>query len=828
MSALTSRPRRFWGRPVPVRALLRKLLWSIEGDYLISRTGQGAAVVQLLGGDYALVEAKLLEGRLRALQRYLDESNTPMMRISSSRPQPLDRYAATLEPMIAQQRETAPHLAERLQDVLATMSDLAEQGQARIGVDYWVMTYQPGLSEWRPGQGRAVSRAQMRAGLDEQVARLLSALSRAGIQARRVVGTELAALSASAWQRPEAPLALPPLEVDLDTLQAWITDPDETLLVAGDTIQASSGFVRSWYLQDFRGSLAAGLLLSLAHEPGMRVLQFWERVPPEQIKQTMKQNRVIEASLHYLRPGGVRDYDDEARQLALEQQAARASFNKEQIYRYRALIQLWDTDLSRLEQRARVLEKVVFKDKGLVASTSPTQDQALASGQPVATCLAPVPERNLNGPSLPYLVYPGPRDPLSKSGFWLGSTIPDGLLVTLDVHQALRTPVVFLVGQMGSGKSVALKSCLTQAASQGLPAIVIDAAPQAHEYTRPVEALGGIVVPLGQAGGVSFNPVYFDPASHADPFVQGQSVFLDWFEIAVRPFSEHGIERTVLERAYQRALATAKLFSDDRTSWTRPTPLLEDIQAALYAEMGREASRDVLKGTKEDPQFVAHTLAFLLEPFVSGYYAPLFNRPTTLPPEKAQVVCFDLADVPDRLRLPCFHLVTTYTGGAILDRWRFQRPVVFVDEGYQLLEDPRGARPVELWIRNARKASAGLFLSAHTAADSQLNRSAQLAQATAGATLLFHIEAQDEATVKAYRLSEAETALVTRPDFEPGDCLLIAPSGRIPLHIDFPPTWYNDFTTRPDEVVALAEAERHLGDDPVVAAPLPVAASASD
>ena len=793
----TRPPARLRGQIVPLRQLTSSAIGRIESDYMISRQGSAAAALQLDGSDLALIDATEQRGRLAALHRYLERVEEPMMRISTSQPQPLAPYLDRLEPLYRFQASTAPHLAARLAQVGQALDACAASGQARVGLDYWVLIHPLRLADTLPGQGRNAAHARIGQALENRCAALLSALARAGIRAHRVSGAELDALCLASWHHPALPLAdLTELE-DAERVQR-VRQPEGSLLVGAQAIQTESGLVRSWYLHDVDEALAPDVFVALARQSGVRVLQFWEQVPPSQIKRTLKFNRTVQRSSSYLRPAtDVRDFDAEALMQRADAQHARISYQQERVFRYHALLQLWADSLEELDARARTLKRQ-WEDAGLrLHLARARQQEALVSGLPLAHCLLTQPERNLDAWSLAQLVTPGSRDPLEKSGIWLGAEARSGLLLTQDFF-ALQNPVVELTGRMGSGKSLAQKSFLTQYAAQGYPCFVVDGA--SHEYTPVVEALGGVILPLGRADGLAFNPVAFEAAdakSEGDPFLTGQTRFLDWLEAALRPLSD--LEQAVVGDAYQRALAAAGILRAEPDTWDQTPPLLDGIWAALLEEPTADPE---LIGTRHDARMTALALARLLKPLTEGVAGALFNRPTDVPLTNAPVVCFDLFDVPERLRLPMFQQVLAYIGRQTLRRYRYSGSVVVLDEAHLLLEDERSARSLEQLVRTGRKAKQLIFFTQHTSTDSALNRSAQLAHKTAGATLVFHTTPQDEGTLNDLKLTLEEKRLVTALDLPEGGCLFLGPAGHIQLQIDFPPAWYERFTTKPNEVLA--------------------------
>ncbi len=806
----------------------RSAIASVGRDYVLDTEGRYSTVLRLRGSDVGVVDEQVLGGRLKTLAEYLQRTPGLVQRISSSYLQPLDLYLAYLTGCAVVMVEYAPHLVESLHELSMFMEEARERFQARLGNEYWVVTYSPSSNlpllggqsrnrssaaqrqvkaqdEEEPTSGglrgrwqrmQQAARTRALAELDEHCALLISTLQRAEIQAERLQGQAMAALFAASWGRSLAPPSDEGGENDFSptALEALIrTPPGEVELTSRWARTSDGGYVRSWYIRDFGDRLSSGLVSRLAQLPGVRVLQYCEQVPPTEARRVLRINRTISTSEQYLRPQrDVPDYDWAAKVQSNDEVRAGISFRGDAVFRYRGLIQQWASSEEELEERSQALLLDLQDHAQLVAHQATfRQDEALVSGLPLGHCRLRKPERNMNADSLACLFYPGPRDPLQPEGVWLGMALPSRLMVTMNLFK-LQNPVVELVGIMGSGKSMTQKFLLTQLIAQGYPGFVLDGA---REYISTVEALQGRVVRLGSVHGPGFNPVHFDPldeSEEGDPFIVGQALFLDWVEAALHPLSD--VEKTVMGEAYMRTLDNKGIRRDDRTTWEQPRPLLADVYAALFEEPGdQEMGYD-------NPQVVARRLALALKPFALGVYAPLFNRPDQFVLGNEQLICFDVYDVPDRLRLAFVHQLLAFIQRQTLRRYRYLGSVVVLDEGHLLLHDERSAQILEHLVRNGRKAGQLMMFTQHTHTDSQRNRSAQLAHKTAGATLVFRINRQDVATLEDLHLSELEKQIVVEQG--EGECLLVAPSGHIQLKVLIPPAWYARFTTKPAEVLS--------------------------
>jgi hypothetical protein len=814
------------GTQMPIAVSARTVITAFESDYVIDQMGRYVAVIRLMGSDVGVVEDEVVAGRLQVLQDYLERTPDPLQRISATYLQPLDPYLNYLHARFLANEKRAPRLAGLVKELAMYLETARERFQARLGAEYWVVTYAPGglrlpRKQRIPSQTstppdimtaatqqktgvlaalrRSGSMAQARAEreLNERCALLLGTLKRAGIEAERVTDLELAALFVSTWGDKFAPVSNknPANEqepIPIEVLEEQVRNPTGLLDVTRQWAHTRNGYVRSWYLRDFHGEITPEMISRLAQEPGVRVLQFWEQVPMAEARRVLRINRTIAASERHLRPqGDIPDYDWQAKAQDNDEVRAALAFRGDPVYRYHAIIQQWAESTDQLATRSQATA-LHMEDRMnlLVHPATFRQEEALVSALPLARCRVERPERNLDAKSLARLAYPGPRDPLQPKGVWMGMALPSRLMVTMDLF-GLQNPVVELVGIMGSGKSMTQKFLLTQLIGQGYPGFVLDGA---REYISTIEALGGTILRLGSVHGPGFNPVHFDPldeSEEGDPFVTGQALFLDWVEAALRRLSD--IEKTVIGEAYLRALEKAGIKRSDRATWDTPRPILSQVHAALLEEPG-----DPDLGY-DNPQIVARKLALALKPFALGVYAPLFNRADEVSLENQQLVCFDIYDVPDRLRLAYVHQLLAFVQRQTLRRYRYQGSVVVLDEGHLLLHDERSAQILEHLVRNGRKAGQIMLFTQHTHADSQRNHSAQLAHKTAGATLVFRINRQDVATLDDLHLTDLEKQIVVEQN--EGECLLVSPAGHVRLKILIPPPWYSRFTTKPAEVL---------------------------
>jgi hypothetical protein len=800
------------GFPEPVVALeiLRaSVLLDREADMLLARSGRYLAVVRLIGNNITLLPEMQEAEALALLERYLERYDDPLMRISSGYDQPLEPYLDFLRAQAAALAPEAPLHAARLKGIAEAAGEAAARCQAQLFADYLVLAYTPpGLVGRGAGDGRGQAArvglawlrqpkrlSAAREELTRRIRALQTTLERAGLGLRRVEGDELEALIESAWGTAFGVL---PAE-DEET-------PPEGVAFSRRWARTPYGYVRSYLVRDVGEVLGPDSLTSLMKGPGRRLLQFWQQMPQHQAKRVLKFNRTIQATSRHLRSRrDVADLDALRAEQQVEAERVALSYQGTHLYHWRAILQQWAPTLEELEDRCSTLLLELETSGTLVLVPAVFQQEAaLLSGLPMATCLARGPERNLNAACLARLAWPGPRDSLIPRGIWLGVAQPAQQLLTLDPLD-LPNPVIELVGMMGSGKSMTQKWIVTQLILQGYPAYLVNSArlPNGRgEYQDLVEALGGVVLRLGRTGGVRFNPLQFvlTNDSNDDPFLSGQSQLLEWLEALFHtPLTS--LEQVVAGRAYLRALQAAGILLEEPVTWERSAPQLDAFYHALQAEPGEPE----IEG--EDRK-LARLLAYRLRPVLDGPAASLFSGGEQVALGDTQVVCFDLAEVPDNLRSACFQQVLTLIQRLTARQAATRGSVVLLDESHLLLEDERSARRLARLVRDSRKQGRLLLYTTHTSADSQENRAAQLAHATAEATMIFRIKPQNEETPDNLHLSKWEKELVSRQGRPDGECLLLTPTGHTLLQVLIPPAWYPYFTTRPEEVRQL-ESEGH-------------------
>src|SRR5262249_38685552 len=103
--------------------------------------------------------------------------------------------------------------------------------------------------------------------LDARCSLLLGTLRRAGIEANRVEGPELASLCDATWGidfTPTRAISMDSTDLSSQRLDAWVRQPAGMVEYTKDWVKTPAGYVRSWYFRDFSGRLDEAVITRLA------------------------------------------------------------------------------------------------------------------------------------------------------------------------------------------------------------------------------------------------------------------------------------------------------------------------------------------------------------------------------------------------------------------------------------------------------------------------------------------------------------------------------------------------------------------------------------
>jgi type IV secretory pathway VirB4 component len=372
--------------------------------------------------------------------------------------------------------------------------------------------------------------------------------------------------------------------------------------------------------------------------------------------------------------------------------------------------------------------------------------------------------------------FPFVTDGLAQSddGVLYGLTTGGGGVVLWDRFAQSNYNSVILA-RSGAGKSYLAKLEALRSLYRGVDVLVVD--PE-NEYERLADSVGGIHVRLGEQG-VRINP--FDLGAGPDAYTR-RALFIHTLIAVLLNKTTDAAARAALDRAIVAAYAARGISSDTRTH-ARPAPTLADLAAALEKE-GDESS--------------VH-LHEQLAPFVTGSYRGLFDGPTTVGLH-SHLVVFSLRDLPDELKAAGVLLALDFIWRRVSVSDQPRRRLVIVDEAWQLMRDPEGARYLFRLAKSARRHWCGLTVVTQDAGDllgSDLGRAVVANAATQ--ILLRQAPQAIDAIGAAFRLTSGERELLLTARC--GDALLAAGRDRVVFRALASPEEHRLITTDPGDLV---------------------------
>jgi type IV secretory pathway VirB4 component len=362
----------------------------------------------------------------------------------------------------------------------------------------------------------------------------------------------------------------------------------------------------------------------------------------------------------------------------------------------------------------------------------------------------------------PDLPAPLPGDPPPVNGVLYGVNLASAGVVVWD-RWAQDNHNSIILARSGSGKSYLTKLDVLRNLYQGVHAAIVD--PE-DEYVRLAERVGGTVVQLG-AQGVRLNPLDIPAGDRAAGALHRRELFLHTVVAVLAGGSVSPQETVALDDAIIATYEKAGLTADPAT-WTRPAPLLRDLQANLAADK-REA---------------AQLLAARLNPWTSGSFKDLFDGPTTQRPD-GHLVVWSLRHLPDELKtigtlLALDHIWRTIDTPP--GRTRPRRRLVVVDEAWMMLRDGAAATWLFKMAKAARKRSAGLAISTQDAADVLSTELGQAVIANSATQILMRQAPQAIDTIAGtFQLTDTERHLLLSA--RRGEALLVAGSHRVRFEV---------------------------------------------
>lgn len=338
---------------------------------------------------------------------------------------------------------------------------------------------------------------------------------------------------------------------------------------------------------------------------------------------------------------------------------------------------------------------------------------------------------------------------------------------------AQRNANSVVLASSGAGKSYLVKLELLRSLYRGISAAVID--PE-DEYGRLSAAVGGTTVRLGKKG-VRLNPFDLDGGADA---LERRMQFLHTVTAVLLREPLDADEAAALDRGLHAAYSGKGINGDPRTH-RRPVPQLRDLTDAL--------------AEADDP--TARRLAHRLAPFTTGSHRELFDGPTTADTD-GHLVVYALKHLPDEMRAAGTLLVLDAVWRRVIDAGR-QRRLIVVDEAWQLMRDPAGAKFLLTLAKSARKHWAALSVVTQDAADLLASDLGLAVVGNAATQVLMRQEPPAmPALAEAFRLSQGEQQFLR--EARRGDGLLLAGTDRVGFSTIASPFEHGLATTDPAEL----------------------------
>ena len=296
---------------------------------------------------------------------------------------------------------------------------------------------------------------------------------------------------------------------------------------------------------------------------------------------------------------------------------------------------------------------------------------------------APIAERNLDSASLAASLLNVAGDLYEPSGHLYGRVRTSGAPIVLD-RFARPSHNAIVLGQTGTGKTMATGAEIVRCILQGIRVLVVD---PLGDYRRVTAELGGLYIEPG-SGETGLNPLALTGERTAGALASKLQILVSLVAAMVGSLSRD--ERPALDIALRRVYELAGITTDPATH-DEPPPTLAGLLEVLRATPG------------------GASIATRLERWAIGSLALVFaGRAPSL--QDRQLVVVGLAALTD----PEVRSVAQLAALAMLwDAVRIDmaRKLVVVDEAWKVMRQPAGAAFIEELARSARHYHAGLQLA---------------------------------------------------------------------------------------------------------------------
>ncbi|WP_431969810.1 PrgI family mobile element protein [Nocardia sp. bgisy134] len=526
----------------------------------------------------------------------------------------------------------------------------------------------------------------------------------------------------------------------------------ESLTIGTRHLEISSDWTATLAVTGYPREVTAGWLAPLLSHPGrVEVAVHIEPVDPATAATRLRrqQARLESSRMHDLSRGRLTDPQVDVAVEDAADLSARVARAEARLFRVGVYLTVHadsETELADEVAAVRALAASLLVD---TCTLSYRASQAWATTLPLGLDLIRV-QRTFDTSALaaafpfdsPQLPAADPAQAARPQGVLYGRDAASGLLFVDRFGPEAHNHNLVVLGRSGAGKSYLVKTEILRSLYRGIEQVVID--PE-DEYRRLAEAVGGIHIRLGTAGG-RLNP--FDLEIHTRPdghrtaptdALTRRKLFCHTL-IQVLLGDQNPTQRAALDTALAATYAAVGITEDPAT-WTRPAPTLSGLRDQL-ARLATPAAGE---------------LAAALHPFVGGgAYAGLFDGPTTTDPEGGLIV-FSLRELPEELKTIGTLLVLDATWRRVSSPADRRPRMITVDEAWLLMRQPAAAEFLFKAAKSFRKHWAGLTVATQDSADvlsTELGR-AIVSNAATQILLRQAPQAIDEVAA-AFRLSEGE------------------------------------------------------------------------
>jgi TraG P-loop domain len=296
---------------------------------------------------------------------------------------------------------------------------------------------------------------------------------------------------------------------------------------------------------------------------------------------------------------------------------------------------------------------------------------------------APIAERNLDSASLAASLLNVAGDLYEPKGHLYGRARTTGAPIVLD-RFARPSHNAIVLGQTGTGKTMATGAEMVRAMLQGIRVLAVD---PLGDYRRLTAELGGLYIEPG-SGKSGLNPFALTGERNAGALGAKLQILPALVGAMVGNLSRD--ERAVLDPALQKVYERAGITADPATHVAAP-PTLANLHEILRETPG------------------AAPIANRLERWAIGSLAPVFagNAPSLNDRALVVVGLAALAD-PETRSVAQLAALALLWDAVRIDK---ARKLIVVDEAWKVMRHPAGAAFIEELARSARHYHAGLQLA---------------------------------------------------------------------------------------------------------------------